>query len=282
MAATVSLKVPVLMYHEIADVTASPSGLAVAPKAFADQLAYLRDAGFTAVTAGALAKTLADGAGALPERPVVITFDDGYGDFYTDALPVLQRHGFTGTLFQTTGWVGEEDEAKRMLNWRELAELNEAGIEIGAHTVRHPQLDLLAEDVLREELGDSKKALEDNLGFEVPGLAYPFGYSSEKVREVAREFGYTYAYAVGNDFTRSGDGKFTLPRLTVRRVTTMDEFRRMVGGKDTLAVRKDRLLTKGYSQVRRTMSALGVARQPSWYLEGLEAEKSKKSNSKSS
>jgi peptidoglycan/xylan/chitin deacetylase (PgdA/CDA1 family) len=282
MTAVSAHRVPVLMYHEISDETKTQDPFAVAPKVFAEQLAYLHDQGFTTLTAGKLAEILTGGAGDLPENPIVLTFDDGYGDFYTDALPVLQRHGFTGTLFQTTGWVGEEDEAKRMLNWRELAELNDAGIEIGAHTVRHPQLDLLAEDVLREELGDSKKALEDNLGFEVPGLAYPFGYSSEKVREVAREFGYTYAYAVGNDFTRSGDGKFTLPRLTVRRVTTMDEFRRMVGGKDTLAVRKDRLLTKGYSQVRRTMSALGVARQPSWYLEGLEAEKSKKSNSKSS
>src|SRR5882672_2555390 len=128
MAAVTSLKVPVLMYHEIADVTATSSRLAVAPEAFASQLAYLHDAGFTAVTAGALAKILAGSAGALPERPVVLTFDDGSGDFYSQALPLLKQYGHTATLFQTTGWIGVDDGQERMLNWRELSEIAEAGI----------------------------------------------------------------------------------------------------------------------------------------------------------
>jgi peptidoglycan/xylan/chitin deacetylase (PgdA/CDA1 family) len=267
MTAASQHRVPVLMYHEIADATATSSPLAVAPDVFASQLAYLRQAGFGTLTAGELAAFLADGVGELPERPVVLTFDDGYGDFYTDGLPVIKQNGFTGTLFQTTGWVGKQDEAKRMLNWRELAEIDQAGIEIGAHTIKHPQLDLLPEKELREELGVSKSVLEDHLGFAVPGLAYPFGYSSPLVREVAREFGYTYAYAVGNDFTTSAAEKFTFPRLTVRRTTTMDEFRKMVNGQDTLTVRRNRIMTKGFSVVRRTASTLRIARQPAWYRE---------------
>ena len=99
MTAVSPLRVPVLMYHEIADTSATPSRLAVSPDVFADQLAYLRDAGFNAVTAGTLSAILADGAGHLPERPVVLTFDDGYGDFYSQALPLLKQHGFTGTAF---------------------------------------------------------------------------------------------------------------------------------------------------------------------------------------
>src|SRR5258707_14981787 len=122
MTAVSPLRVPVLMYHEIADTSATPSRLAVSPDVFADQLAYLRDAGFHAVTAGALSAILADGDGDLPERPVVLTFDDGYGDFYSQALPLLEQHGFTGTVFQITGGVGKKGEEKRMLNWRELAE----------------------------------------------------------------------------------------------------------------------------------------------------------------
>lgn len=264
------VQVPVLMYHEIADTAESSSPLAVAPDVFANQLAYLRDAGFNTVTAGELAAFLADGKGALPERPIVLTFDDGYGNFYTNGLPVIKQNGFTGTLFQTTGWVGKDadEESSRMLNWRELAESEQAGIEIGAHTVRHPQLDLLPEKELREELTASKSALEDHLGHEVPGLAYPFGYSNRRVREVAVELGYVYAYAVGNAMTTGAAGKFTYPRLTVRRTTTMDEFRNMANGKDTLLVRRDRMLTKGFAVVRRGMSALGVARQPAWYREG--------------
>src|ERR1700741_4081667 len=113
MTAVSPLRVPVLMYHEIADIAATPSRLAVSPDVFADQLAYLGDAGFNAVTAGELSAILAGGGGELPERPVVLTFDDGYGDFYSQALPLLKQHGFTGTLFMTTGWIGKEGEKKR-------------------------------------------------------------------------------------------------------------------------------------------------------------------------
>jgi peptidoglycan/xylan/chitin deacetylase (PgdA/CDA1 family) len=255
------------MYHEIADVSATSSRLAVSPDVFGDQLAYLRDAGFNTVTAGELAAILGDGAGSLPERPVVLTFDDGYADFYSHGLPLLKQNGFTGTIFMTTGWIEQEGEDKRMLNWRELAEVEQAGIEIGAHTVKHPQLDQLPEKLVHHELYASKSLLEDHLGLAVPGLAYPFGYSNEMVRRVARDLGYTYAYAVGNDITTRGDN-FTFPRLTVRRSTSMDEFRKMVNGRDTLTVRRDRMLTKGYSVVRRTRSRLGLARQPEWYEAG--------------
>src|ERR1700729_1950183 len=167
MTAASPLRVPVLMYHEIADAADTPSALAVSPDVFAGHLAYLRDAGFNTVTAGELSAILANGTGTLPERPVVLTFDDGYGDFYTQALPLLKRNGFTATLFQTTGWVGKEDEAIRMMNWRELAEAEQAGIEIGAHTRTHPQLDQLPEKALYEELYASKSALEDNLGLKI-------------------------------------------------------------------------------------------------------------------
>src|ERR1700761_1222294 len=244
-----SLRVPVLMYHEIADAAATASRLAVSPDVFADQVAYLHDAGFTAVTAGAVSAVLADGAGELPERAGVLTFDDGYGDFYSQALPVLKAHGFTATLFQTTGWIGKEGEMKRMLNWRELAEVDQAGIEIGAHTCKHPQLDQLPEKELREELSASKSDLEDHLGQKVPGLAYPFGYSNARVRRVAREIGYEYAYSVSNFLTTAAADKFTLPRLTVQRTTTMDDFRKMVNGQDTLTLQRDRVLTAGFTVV---------------------------------
>src|SRR5690349_14003799 len=146
------LAVPVLMYHEIADAKVTPSRLAVSPEDFAEQLGYLREAGFTSVTAGDLAAALAGEGKTLPERPVVLTFDDGYGDFYDNALPLMKQHGFNGTLFMTTGWAGMSDDTKRMLDWRELAEVAEAGIEVCGHTVKHPQLDQLPPRQLREEL----------------------------------------------------------------------------------------------------------------------------------
>ena len=261
MNAVAPPRIPVLMYHEIADVTATPSKLAVAPEVFADQLAYLSDAGYTALTAGELAGILEGGRGQLPERPVVLTFDDGYGDFYDHALPLLKQHEMTGTVFATTGWIGLDGKAKRMLNWREIDEVIEYGIEIGAHTIKHPQLDQLPRRELLEELSVSKDLLEDKLGRAVPGLAYPFGYSNAHVREVARELGYAYAYAVGNSLTTAAADHFALPRLTVRRGTTMDEFRRMVSGENTPRLRRDRMLSHGYSVVRRTRSSVRTARE---------------------
>jgi peptidoglycan/xylan/chitin deacetylase (PgdA/CDA1 family) len=260
MTAVSPLRVPVLMYHEIADLADTTSGLAVSPDVFAAQLAYLHDAGFSTVTAGALSAILADGAGNLPERTVVLTFDDGYGDFYGNALPLLRKHGFTATVFQTTDWVGKEGEAKRMLNWQELAEAEQSGIEIGAHTCSHPQLDQLGENQMREELYVSKSLLEDNLGLKVPGLAYPYGYSSARVRRVAGELGYEYAYAVDNAVAAAGANRFTLPRLTVHRSTSMGEFGKLVDGQDTMTLRRDRILTSGFTVVRRARSALRAVR----------------------
>jgi peptidoglycan/xylan/chitin deacetylase (PgdA/CDA1 family) len=251
-------RVPVLMYHEIAPAAATPSKLAVAPELFADQMAYLDENGFTSLTAGELAGIFADGGNGLPERPVVVTFDDGYGDFFDRALPVLRQHGLTATVFQTTGWVGLSGQAKRMMNWRELAEVAESGIEIGAHTYRHPKLDELPEKELRDELFGPKHAIEDKLGTAVPGLSYPYGYSNPMVQEIAREAGYTYAYAVGNALTESSREVFTLPRLTVNRATGMASFRAMVNGQDTPSLRRARLLTRGYSVARKIRSAVRI------------------------
>jgi peptidoglycan/xylan/chitin deacetylase (PgdA/CDA1 family) len=133
-------------------------------------------------------------------------------------------------------------------------------VEIGAHTRRHPQLDQLPEKLVREELHASKQWLECELGLPVPGLAYPFGYSSARVREVAREVGYRYAYGVGNRTASPASDLLELPRLTVRRATTMPAFRRLVDGHATMRLLEDRALTKGWAGVRRARAMLNAAR----------------------
>jgi peptidoglycan/xylan/chitin deacetylase (PgdA/CDA1 family) len=257
------VRVPVLMYHEIAEAAETTSRLAVTPAAFAAQLDYLSSAGFTTVTAGQLAAHQTGADAALPARPVVLTFDDGYGDFYHRALPLLKRHHFTATLFVTTGWTQDPEMRAAeagMLNGTQIAEVAAAGMEIGAHTRRHPALDQLPRQVVREELVTSKQWLEDQLGFSVPGLAYPFGYSTAEVRDVAREAGYVYAYAVDNLMTGPASDQFARPRLTVRRATTMPEFRRLVDGHVTPRLLEDRALTKTYSVVRRARARVHAAR----------------------
>jgi peptidoglycan/xylan/chitin deacetylase (PgdA/CDA1 family) len=248
-------RIPVLMYHEIADASDATSYLAVPPAAFADQLALLRDEGWRAISAGALSAMLAAGNTVLPERTVVISFDDGYENFYSQAMPQLAKYGFTATLFMTSGWVKEAGPtgpgAAAMLSWAQLADAARAGIEIGGHTCTHPQLDQLSNRNLRDELTVSKRELEDKLGMEVPGVAYPFGYTSQVVNQMAREAGYQWGYIVGNKTAaRKSDG-FAIPRLTVKGSTSLSGFQRMVNGADTFALRRDRLLTNGKWVIRR-------------------------------
>jgi peptidoglycan/xylan/chitin deacetylase (PgdA/CDA1 family) len=251
---------PVLMYHEI---SASPFGsarLAVSPRDFADQLCYLADQGFTGVTAADLAAAIA-GPARLPDKPVALTFDDGFADFHETALPLLQKYGFTATLFMTTGWIRDGGHpAGRppgpMLSWSQLAEVARAGIEIGAHSHQHPQLDQLAIKSVRAELGGSRAILEDGLGAAVTGLAYPYGYSNRRVQEVARQTGYSCAFAVGNYRLGRQPDLYTLPRLTVSRSTSLRRFGHIAACENLSAIfLKDRALTKGWAVLRHGRAA---------------------------
>lgn len=257
-----SLRVPVLMYHEIREpAKATWPRLAVSPEAFRAQLAYLSDAGYTTLTAGALASLLAEGS-QIPPRSIVLTFDDGFEDFHRHALPLIAERHFTATVFVTTGWIqdaGSETGTKRpgrMLSWAQAAEAISAGMEIGAHSCQHPQLDQLPAAQVRNELHASKAELEDRLATSVPGMAYPYGYSNARVRETAQALGYDYGYAVRNSMTKAGADLFRLSRLTVHNSTRMPEFRRLAEGRLAPTMLRDQALTACWSVVRQSRAAL--------------------------
>ena len=259
------VRVPILMYHEIATREDTTSRLAVSPSSFAAQLKYLHEAGFTTLTVSGLVSALADDPARLPERPVVITFDDGFADFHSEALPLLRHYDFTATVFVTSGWIADAEprtadrRPARMLCWSQILEATAAGIEIGAHSHQHPQLDQLAPKRLHDELATSKAVLEDRLGITIPNLAYPFGYSNARVRRMAREIGYTHAFAVGNAIADSTYDEFALPRLTIHRSTGPTTFENIVRGrKVSLIFTRERSLTKGFAIVRRTRAVVGA------------------------
>lgn len=260
--------VPILMYHEVADRRDTRSRLAVSPGSFAAQIAYLHGAGFRTVTFGQAAAALTGAGRELPERPVVLTFDDGFADFHREALPLLARYGFTATVFVTTGWIQDAgphaagNRPGQMLCWSQIREAAAAGVEIGGHSHTHAQLDQIGESRLQDELAVSKALLEDGLGRAVPSLAYPFGYSSARVRQMVRDSGYGYACAVANSVARPAQDRFTLPRLTVRRSTKQPTFEHVVrGSNQSMIYLKDHALTKGWAMVRRSRAALGGASQ---------------------
>jgi peptidoglycan/xylan/chitin deacetylase (PgdA/CDA1 family) len=262
-----SAAIPILMYHAVAEHPAAATrGLSVRPEMLAAQLALLRQQGFTTLTFSRLGAALRDGA-ALPERPIVLTFDDGYADFHHEALPRLVRYGATATLFVTTGWVADAGKhaaglpLDRMLHWSQIDEVLAAGFEVGAHSHSHAQLDQLPDAALRQELSLSKVLLEDRLGQEVPALAYPYGYSSARVREAVCAAGYRHAAAVSNAAARPNADLVALPRLTIRRSTSLDTFQRIINGHGIPKIYfADRALTAGWSIVRRSRYAVSRAR----------------------
>ncbi|MBA0050587.1 polysaccharide deacetylase family protein [Streptomyces sp. AJS327] len=248
------------MYHAITD---SPSraarALSVTPSAFAAQLTALDALGFTPLTAGELGTAWRERR-PLPRRPVLITFDDGYEGVHRHALPSLAHHGFRATLFVATGWLpGPEATGgapDTMLDWDQVRALAAAGCEIGGHSHTHPALDQLAGEPLSGELTRCRDLLTEQTGRCPRSFAYPYGYSSRRVRRAVREAGFRQALAVGNAWAARAQGPYALTRLTVRRSTSPEEFLRMVEGRAlrrTFAV--DHALTKGYAVVRRTRRA---------------------------
>lgn len=248
--------VPILMYHSIA---AAPNDatreLSVGPEAFAEQMALLGDQGFTPVDTAALAAGWRSG-GPLPKRPVLITFDDGYEGVHRHALPTLAKHGFASTLFVSTGWIkGAYDTGgglDAMLSWAQVRELAAEQVEIGGHSHTHPQLDQLTDDALRFEVLRCQEIIADELGARPVSFAYPYGYSSRRVRHMVREAGFAQSLAVGNGLAHRRQGPYALQRVTVRRSTGTEEFERLVEGRAIARnFARDRALTKGYAMVRR-------------------------------
>src|SRR4051812_37845588 len=125
-------KVPILMYHSISSHAAPKfKAFAVEPEMFTDQMAYLHQQSYTPITVTQFVHAQSQESSVLPERPVVLTFDDGFADFFTEALPVLQKYGFSATLYVTTAfingtsrWLQHEGETNRpMLTWKQLTEI---------------------------------------------------------------------------------------------------------------------------------------------------------------
>lgn len=261
-----SSPVPILMYHSVTqDPPAETRSLSVRPADLRWQLQFLRDHGFTGLTFGDLCVRVRSGA-AMPERPVVLTFDDGYADTHEEALPLLAEHGFPATVFVTTGWLRDAGRwaagkpLDRTLGWTQVEELADSGIEIAAHSHSHAQLDQLDDRMLRSELTLGKSLAEERLGRPVPSLAYPYGYSSSRVRRGAEAAGYSQAAAVSNDAADATADAFAVPRLTVRRSTTPEVFSRIVFCEQLNRVfRRDRALTAGFSLVRRSRYAVRKA-----------------------
>jgi peptidoglycan/xylan/chitin deacetylase (PgdA/CDA1 family) len=206
-----AVEIPILVYHHV--VPGRPSGsevarlLFVTPDGFEQQLKFLRDNGYQSVAFDDLADCLEYGA-PLPERPVILSFDDGWENQFTYGFPLLQQYGFTGTFYVVTNYLDHPN----FMTTDQLKTMIAAGMTIGDHTRSHPPLPSIGNPArLKDEIAGSKALLEERLGVAIDTFAYPYGSYTASVAAVVKAAGYRTARTVDSGTQATADNLETLP-----------------------------------------------------------------------
>jgi peptidoglycan/xylan/chitin deacetylase (PgdA/CDA1 family) len=179
---------PILTFHALDD---RPSVISFTPQLFERGMARLHGAGCRTLSLLELADCLR-GCLSFPKGSLALTFDDGYRSVYDHAFPILQRYGFSATVFLTVGgkrnWIDSDRLPsmcdRTMLSWGEIREMRRSGIEFGAHTLTHPDLTRLSVKLAESEICDSKAIIEDALSTPAASFAYPYGRYDIRCREI--------------------------------------------------------------------------------------------------
>lgn len=217
-----NIRVPILTYHFIA---ANPNpkdrardALSVPPDKFEEQMQYLAQNGYTPITLDTL-YGIYNGQTSAPVRPVVLTFDDGYIDFYTNTFPILKRFNFHAVSFISTGLVG----GGYYMNWDQIKEIASSGlVTFEGHSVNHVNLVSLSYAKALKELQDSKNILYSQTGYPVNFIAYPYGTSNALVYSAVRKAG--YVGGVGTWFGKASAPSINLPRIKISGYMSLKSF----------------------------------------------------------
>jgi peptidoglycan/xylan/chitin deacetylase (PgdA/CDA1 family) len=212
-----SQRIPVLTYHSIDD---SGSVISTSAETFGRQMQFLHDRGFRTLTVAGLSENIRNRE-KIDERTVVLTFDDGFENFLTSAMPVLQEYSFTATVFAVTNlcggfndWAGNPGSFPRskLMSWQQLKEISDYGIEIGSHTFSHRDLTKLIKHDADIEISQSRKMIEDAIGHEVRSFAYPYGRYNDVIVNSIRNT-YTAACSTNLGKIRNGSDFARLERV---------------------------------------------------------------------
>ncbi len=204
--------VTIIYYHAINDIVSGIEELFVTPAAFESQIQYLKDNGYTAITFDEL-----NNAQNI-KNPVIITFDDGYEDNYTNAYPILKKYGFKATIFICSSVIDQP----AYLKTPQIQEMSDI-ISFQSHTLTHPNLNKLKPEELDKELSESKAFLEGLTQKTVNVLAYPTGYYNSKVISIVSKY-YKFAVTTERGFYYKGDNSYTIKRIYVPRQLTLQGF----------------------------------------------------------
>ena len=200
--------VPVLNYHKVDTLN---HALSVSPEEFEEQMEYLYKNDYTTITPDKLMAYLKYGK-PLPDKPIVITFDDGYLDNYTNAYPIMRKYGFTATIFIVTNLVGHDS---RFMNWDQVREMQQNGIVFGSHTVNHISLTSLTKEQIIDELNQSRDEIARQLGKPPKYFAYPTGTYNAAIEDMVRSVGYKAAFTIQYGQVGADSDLYALERIPI-------------------------------------------------------------------
>lgn len=212
-ASVSALKIPIIMYHYVEYVKDRRDAVRIklntTPADFEEQLRELKDAGYESYFMRDIPDLLSSKK-YYTDRSIVLTFDDGYEDFYINAFPLLKKYNIRATVYIITDLIGE----KGFLHKEQIRELIRSGlIEIGSHTLSHPYLKTTDDEESRRQIFQSKKKLEKEFGIEIESFAYPYGAMNPSTVLQVKEAGYTNAASVIFGSIQSADNLFFLFRI---------------------------------------------------------------------
>jgi peptidoglycan/xylan/chitin deacetylase (PgdA/CDA1 family) len=222
----------ILFYHRVSD---DRDDLAVTTARFRAQMEFLAAEGYSAY--GVVEGFDLSSHNALPAKSVVLSFDDGYRDVQENALPVIDEHGFSATVFVVTGalegtssfaWYRRQPP---LLNWDEVVALDRMGtLRFESHTITHPRLTDLATEAARSEIAGSKQMLEQRLGRRVEAFCYPEGIFGRRERDLAAAAGFRVAVSCDPGTNDATTDAFALRRQQIEARDRLIDFRAKLGG----------------------------------------------------
>lgn len=216
-----NIGVPVLYYHSVNE--NADNEVTITPEMLKEQLNYINDNDYVTITIKELYDYLKNNQ-PIPEKSIVITFDDGYMNNYTEAFPILKEMNMKATIF----CVGNSLDGSYYLSKDAIKEMSDYGIDIESHTVNHLHLDTLSYNDQVSELKRSKEILENITGKEVLSIAYPFGDYNDDTLRAVKDAGYKLAFTTNLGLSDRNDNIFELDRIYISSYYDMNTFKNLL------------------------------------------------------
>ena len=248
-------EVPVIMYHRVINNPENEGvyGTYIYEDMFKKHLQYLKDKNYTVITFKDLDKIGWRNRFEKDREYIILTFDDGYKDNYDLAFPILKEFNFKATIFLMGSLTYNEWDVKAggerkfsLMSVEMIKEMQDYGIEFGAHTFNHPKINTLSNEEIEHQIVDVKKPLEEKIGKEIITFAYPYGILNDYAKEMAKKAGYTFALATDSGSVCLSDDLYQIRRIAIFPNTNLFSFKRKVAGNYNFIKikREERLRTK--------------------------------------